>query len=110
MALPFVIELEVVMTLEQLNKLEDGALLECKGTNFMGERVKKLIYFEKKCLLVSKSQYRVGSWIYPISWLSIPTLATINARVREIEIETKRHIEKLKSGYDKTKKALTKKE
>lgn len=97
------------MTLEQLNKLEDGALLECKGTNFQGKRVRTLIYFDKKSLNADKQQYRVGCWIYPISWLSIPTLATINARVREIELETKNHIEKLKNGYDKTKKSLTRK-
>ena len=96
------------MKLEDLLKLEDGALLECKGTNFQGKRVRTLIYFEKKLLNVDKQQYRVGCWIYPISWLSVPTLATINARVREIEIETKNHIEKLRNGYSKTKKALSK--
>lgn len=95
------------MKLEELKKLEDGALLKCKGTNFMGEKVIHFIYFEKKCLLEEKKQYRVGCWIYPISWFSIPTLAELNARVREINQECEKHIQKLKDGYSKTKRGLT---
>lgn len=95
------------MKLEELEKLEDGALLECKGTNFLGKRVSEFIFFEKKNLFIEKKQYRVGCWIYPISWFSIPSLAKINAKIREIKQETEKRIERLTNGYSKTKNALT---
>ena len=98
------------MKLEDLLKLEDGALLECKGKNFMGEKVNKFVYFERKCLIADKKQYRVGCWIYPIDWFNVPTLAKLNARMREIKEEYENHLKRLRDGYAKTKSALTKKQ
>ena len=96
------------MTLEDLNKLEDGALLKVKGTTFTGERVKKFIYFQKDMVNATKKTYRVGCWLYPISWLLMPTLAEINDKVREIETEYKERLNKLRNGYCKTKNNLGK--
>ena len=90
------------MTIEEINKLEQGTLIKIKGNGFFG-KTNRLIQFDKGCVYdCTNKGYMLGSTLYPFEWLYIATKADYE---REIEQAKKHFEERIKAINDAWEKA-----